>query len=182
MYVGFPYTIFSNRGPPEAEFPSGSLPTTRTATREAPHKQNYDQGAGRITPRELVVLLAGWLAGNLGCWLAGSVPERSRQAQRGGPWMEQTCHSLDWRLPTSRITTREHTHKQNYNLAAYPQAELRPGNWLAGWLAGWRNYDQGTCHAFGWLAGWGLAGWLSPREAQSVPERQSMDRTSLSCA
>ena len=87
--------------------------------------------------------------------------------------MEQACHSLGWRLPTSRITTREPTHKQNYDQGA-------------GWLAGWRNYDQGACHALGWLAGWlagwGLAGWLSPKEAQRGPERQSVDRTSLSCA
>ena len=40
----------------------------------------------------------------------------------------------------------------------YPQAELRPGSWLAGWLA----------ELAGWLAGWG-AGWLA--EAQKGPER-----------
>ena len=78
-------------------------------------------------------------------------------------------------LPTSRITTREAPHKQNYDQGAYvptsiitprqpmhPQSELRPGSRLAGWLAGWWNYDQGTYHALGWLAGWlagGLASW-----------------------
>ena len=71
------------------------------------------------------------------------------------------------RLPTSIITTREPTHKQNYDQG------LR-------WLAGWRNYDQGTCGALG-LGGW-LAGGLKPREAQRGPERRNVDRTSLSCA
>ena len=74
-------------------------------------------------------------------------------------------------ISTSRITTREPTY--------CPQAELRPGSWLAGWLAGWGDYDQETYHALGWL---GMAGWLRPREAQRGPERRSVDRTSLSCA
>ena len=34
------------------------------------------------------------------------------------------------KLRTSRITTREPTHKENYDQRG-------------GWLAGWRNYDQG---------------------------------------
>ena len=61
------------------------------------------------------------------------------------------------------MTTREAPHKQNYDQSAYPQAELRPGSWLAGWLA----------ELAGWLAGWlgGLAGWLAPRKAQRGPER-----------
>ena len=46
-------------------------------------------------------------------------------------------------------------YKQNYDQGAYPQAELRPGSWLAG--------------------------WLRPREAQRGPERRSGDRTSLPC-
>ena len=44
-------------------------------------------------------------------------------------------------IPTSRTTTRA---------PMYPQAQLRPGSWLAGWLAEFA----------GWLAGW-LGGWLA---------------------
>ena len=54
--------------------------TNTITTREAPHKQNYDQGAyvpkSRITTRELAGWRAGWRTyvrpGNLSCaWLAG---------------------------------------------------------------------------------------------------------------
>ena len=73
-------------------------------------------------------------------------------------------------VPTSKITTREPTHKQNY---------VRLGSWLAGW----RNYVCTTWELVlrlaGWLAGW-WAGWLA--EAQRGPERRSVDRTGLSCA
>ncbi len=97
-------------------------------------------------------------------------------------------------LPTSRITTREAPHKQNYvRPGGSPQAELQPGSLcthkqnynqgayvptsriatrdLAGSLARGITYDQGACHALGWLASWG-AGWLvgcgqeRPRQAQ----------------
>ena len=34
-----------------------------------------------------------------------------REAQRGGAWIEQACHALGWRLPTSRFTTREVPHR-----------------------------------------------------------------------
>ena len=78
----------------------------------------------------------------------------------------------------------------------YPQAELRPGNWLAGWLvggittrgrlptsrtktreltwlAGWLAVGgittrEPVMRLAGWLAGWG-AGWLA--EAQRGSER-----------
>ena len=81
-------------------------------------------------------------------------------------------------------------YKQKYDQGAYvclyPQAELRPGNWLAGWLAGglagWvaeaqrrpempreaqraGTWIEQACHAFGWR----LPGWLA--EAQRGPER-----------
>ena len=103
--------------------------------------------------------------------------------------------------PTSRITTREAPHKQNYDQEGSPQAESRPGSLcthkqnydqgaypqtelcttreLAGWLAELCLYDLGACPALGWLAGW-WAGWLA--EAQRGPERRSVDRTGLSCA
>ena len=58
-------------------------------------------------------------------------------------------------------TTREDPHKQNDDQGAYPQAELRPGSWLAAWLAelaGWLA---------DWLGGW-LAGLLRPKEAQRL--------------
>ena len=86
--------------------------------------------------------------------------------------------------PTSRITTREVPHPQNYDQALHKQnydqgAYILPTSRittreLASWLAGGITYDQETCHALGWLAGW-LGGWLAgrlrPREAQRGPER-----------
>ena len=36
---------------------------------------------------------------------------RPREAQRGGTWIEQACHALGCRLPTSRFTTREAPHR-----------------------------------------------------------------------
>jgi len=93
-------------------------------------------------------------------------------------------------LPTSRITTREvphpqnydHLHQQNYDQGAYilPASRITTrelASWLAGWLGGLRPGNLSCA----WLAG-GLAGWLRPREAQRGPERRSVDRTSLSCA
>ena len=81
-------------------------------------------------------------------------------------------------------------YKQKYDQGAYvclyPQAELRPGNWLAGWLAGglagWvaeaqrrpempreaqraGTWIEQACHALGWR----IPGWLA--EAQRGPER-----------
>ena len=97
---------------------------------------------------------------------------------RASPQAELWMYVRPWRLPASRITTREAPHKQNYDQGSSPQAELRPGRLPTsrittrepthkqnydqgtGWLAGWRNYDQGACPALGWLAGWG-AGWLA---------------------
>ncbi len=45
--------VARTREPPQVELRLGKLPTTRITTREPTHKQNYDQGTGR---------LAGWLA------------------------------------------------------------------------------------------------------------------------
>ena len=103
-------------------------------TREAPHKQNHDQGAyvptSKITTREpthkqnyvrlgswlagwrnyvcttweLVLRLAGWLAGWWAGWLA-----RPREAERGGAWKEQACHALGWR-PQKAYVTHTHAH------------------------------------------------------------------------
>ena len=36
---------------------------------------------------------------------------RPREARRGGMWIEQACHVLGCRLPTSRFTTREAPHR-----------------------------------------------------------------------
>ena len=82
------------------------------------------------------------------------------------------------RLPTSRISTREVLHEQNYDQGAshklnyeqgaYPQGELRPKSWLVGWLAGVITTRELVMRLAGWLAG-GLAGWLA--EAQRGPER-----------
>ena len=82
-----------------------------------------------------------------------SLEEVGRSRTRTGPFQDQDSteqyrtiqnsifqdHSRS--IPTSRITTRA---------PMYPQAELRPGSWLAGWLA----------ELAGWLAGW-LGGWLA---------------------
>ena len=109
----------------------GRFPTRRIPTREAPHNQNYDQGAypqaesrpgswlagwlaGGITTREPVMhWLAGWLAGGLAGWLseAQRAPRRPREAHRSGAWIEQACDALGWRLPRSRLTTREAPHR-----------------------------------------------------------------------
>ena len=94
--------------------------------------------------------------------------------------------------PTSRITTREvphpqnydqALHKQNYNQGAYilPTSRITTRE-LASWLAGGITYDQETCHGLGWLAGWPAEAYVEkPREAQRGPEMRSVDRTSLSC-
>ena len=129
-------TRVPNRNPLQTQ----GLPTSRITTRDAPHKQSYDQGGSpqaelrpgslptsRITTRELLAgwlaELAGWLAGRLGGWLAGLLrprkaqrgPERPREAQRSGAWTEQACRALGWGLPTSRFTIREAPHKQIYD-------------------------------------------------------------------
>ena len=78
-------------------------------------------------------------------------------------------------LPTSRITTREAPHNQNYDQGGSPQAELQPGSLptsrittkeLAGWLAGRITTREPIVRLAGWLAGWG-GGWLA--EAQRGP-------------
>ena len=59
--------------------------------------------SSKMTTREL----AGWLAG-FG-WLAEAQrgPEWPREAQRGRAGIEQACHAFGWKLPRSRLTTRE---------------------------------------------------------------------------
>ena len=128
------------------------LPTSRFTTREAPHKQIYDQGS---SPQISVCNPRGSPRG-----LPLGFQTEIHFKPRASPQEELRLG----RLPTSRVTTREAPHKQNYDQGAYPQAELRPGSWLAGWLAelaGWLA---------GWLGGW-LAGLLRPRKAQKGPER-----------
>ena len=73
----------------------GRLSTSRIITRELP----YILPTSRITTRELVMRLAGWLAGVLAGWLAEARrgPERPREAQEGGAWIERACHALGWR-------------------------------------------------------------------------------------
>ena len=106
MFVGFQTEIHVKpRASPQAELRPGRFPTGSITTREALHKQNYDQGAyiptSRITTRELASWLAGWLGGTttrkpvmrLAGWLAVWLgvhrgPERPREAQRGGAWIE----------------------------------------------------------------------------------------------
>ena len=83
-------------------------------------------------------------------------PHKQNYDQGGSPQVELR----PGRLPTSKITTRE----------PYPQAELRPGTWLAGWLAELRPGNLSSAWLAGWLVGW-LAGGLKPREAQRGPER-----------
>ena len=176
------------QGLPQAELGPGKFPTRRITTREALHKQNYDQGAYILPYPQAELLpgswLAGWLAGwgdyirpgNVSCawlagWLAGGLAGCGealgfqwisvgpfavhtgvccgpRGAQRGGAWIEQACHALGWRLPASRITTREPTHKQNYDQGT---------GWLAGWLAEFRRGSLSCALLAGWLGGW-LAG------------------------
>jgi len=120
--------------------------------REASHKQIYDQGS---SPQISVCNPRGSPRG-----LPLGFQTEIHFKPRASPQEELRLG----RLPTSRVTTREAPHKQNYDQGAYPQAELRPGSWLAGWLAelaGWLA---------GWLGGW-LAGLLRPRKAQKGPER-----------
>ena len=108
MFIGFQTEIHVKpRASPQAELRPGSLPTSRITTREL-----AGWLAGGITTREPVMRLAGWLAGWGAGWLAEAQrgPERPREAQRGGPWIEQACHALGWSISTSRCTTREAPH------------------------------------------------------------------------
>ena len=120
------------------------LPRSRFTTREAPHR--FLSGTQEEAPRTTTI-----------CMYVGFQTEIHFKP-RASPQAELR----PGRLPTSRITTREPTHKQNCDQGA---------GWLAGWLAGGITYDQGACHALGWLASWG-AGWLvgcgqeRPRQAQ----------------
>ena len=141
-------------GSPQADLRLGRLPTSRFTTREAPHKQIYDQGS---SPQISVCNPRGSPRG-----LPLGFQTEIHFKPRASPQEELRLG----RLPTSRVTTREAPHKQNYDQGAYPQAELRSGSWLAGWLA----------ELAGWLAGWLGAGWLAcrgperPREAQRSTE------------
>ena len=104
--------------------------------------------------------LAGWGA-------AGAYVHNPGYDQGGSPQAESRPGSLC-------------THNQNYDQGAYSQTELCSTRELAGWLAELCLYDLGACPALGWLAGW-LVGWLAGK-AQRVPERPSVERTSLLCA
>ncbi len=92
MYIGFQTEIHFK-------------PTSRITTREAPYKQNYDQGASVCLYPQAELRpgnwLAGWLAGGLAGWVAEAQrrPEMPREAQRAGTWIEQACHALGWRIP-----------------------------------------------------------------------------------
>ena len=141
---------------------------------EAPHKQIYMR-PGRAphkvffgTREEAAVdCMVGRLCV---CMYVCRVPDRNPLQTQGLP-TSRIMYVRPWRLPTSRITTREAPHKQNYDQGSSPQAELQPGNLptskittreLAGWLAGWLAALQPGnlfLHLAGWLAG-RLAGWL----------------------
>ncbi len=69
------------QGLPQAELRPGRFPTRRIATREALHKQNYDQGAYILPYLQAELLPGSWLAG----WLAG-----------WGDYDQETCHALGW--------------------------------------------------------------------------------------
>ena len=133
---GLPLCRVPNRNPLQTQ----GLPTSKTLSREAPHKQG-DQGGSpqaelrpgsppttRITTRELAVAgwlaggiskLASWLAVGLAGWLAKAQKgrERPREAQRGTEKRSVDRTSLScawlrrWGLPTSRFTTREARHR-----------------------------------------------------------------------
>ena len=126
-------TRVPNRNPLQTQ----GLPTSRITTREAPHKQSYDQGGSpqaelrpgslptsRITTRELLAgwlaELAGWLAGRLGGWLAGLL--RPRKAQRGP---ERHRGSVD--RTSSSGAWLGAPNKQIYDQGGSPKADLRPG-------------------------------------------------------
>ena len=159
------------------------VPTSRITTREL---ASWLAGwlGGLYTTRKCVLRLACWLVGWGSGWLWGGpgfpvdfcwafcrtywcMLWAQRSPERRG--VDRTSLSCAWleatrkqnyirpgRLPTSRISTREAPLKQNYDQGAYPQAELRPGNWLAGWLAELRPGSLSCA----WLAGW-LGGWLA---------------------
>ena len=120
--------------------------------------------SSKMTTREL----AGWLAG-FG-WLAEAQrgPEWPREAQRGRAGIEQACHAFGWKLPRSRLTTREapqrflyvtqeeappgllHTTVPNRNplqtqgLPTSRMTSYQGGSPQAELRTGRQNYDQGT--------------------------------------
>ena len=131
MYVGFQTeTHFKPRASPQAELwmyvRPWRLPASRITTREAPHKQNYDQGSSpqaELRPGrqnydqgahpQAELRPGSWPAGWLAAWLRPEErgQDRPREAQRVGAWIEQACHALCWRLPTRRFATREVRHR-----------------------------------------------------------------------
>ena len=124
MFIGFQTEIhLKPRASPQPELHK---------TREAPHKQNFDQGGSpqaelrpgslptsRITTRELAGWLAGWRNYDEGacpalCWLAGWGAGWLAEAQRGPERrsMYRTSLSCAW---------LEAPHKQIYNQGGSPQ-------------------------------------------------------------
>ena len=106
------------QGLPQAELRPGRVPTRRITTRLSTSRittMEPTYPTSRITTRELASWLTGWLGGlqpgNLSCawlagwlaggWLAGRLrlreaqrgPERPREAQRCGAWIERACHA-----------------------------------------------------------------------------------------
>ena len=69
------------QGLPQAELRPGRFPTRRITTREALHKQNYDQGAYILPYLQAELLPGSWLAG----WLAGGIM-----------YDQETCPALGW--------------------------------------------------------------------------------------
>ena len=115
---------------------------------EAPHKQIYDQGGSPLI-------------------FSGTREEAPADYDYVG--FKTEIHFKPRASQQAELhTTREAPHKQNYDQGAYPQAELRPGSWLAGWLAELHTTRVPVMRLAGWLAG-GLAGWLA--EAKRGPER-----------
>ena len=172
MYVGFPKKIFQTQGlhkqnyhqgvSPQPELRPGRLPTSRIMTREP----------AELRPGNLSFSwLAGWLAIWGAGWLAQSQkgPDRPREADRGWnkPVIRLTggypqAELRPGSIPTSRITTWQPTHKQNYDQGT---------GWLDGWLAGGITTREPVMRLAGWLLG---AGWMAesqrgpkcPREAE----------------
>ncbi len=79
---------FKPRASPQEELRLGRLPTSRVTTREAPHKQNYDQGYPDL----------------------GLATPKSRPGYPDLGLATGISHALRWKLPTSRFTTREVPH------------------------------------------------------------------------
>ena len=146
----------------------GRFPTSRFTTREAPHKQR-DLESRSV---DVTNLSCAWLevshkqiydqrgSPQISSWNPRGSPRglplgfqteihfkpRASPQQNYDQGISPQAELRPWRFPTSRITTREPTHKQNYDQGA---------GWLAGsgWLAeaeiGGVGMEQ-ACHASGW--------------------------------